>query len=90
MDIVGPLPWNCSGNKYVLVICDYASRYPEAVPSRLIDASHVADEVLKFFSRMGIPREILTDQGSNFMLKLLTEVDRMLGVKRYALPPTIP
>ena len=32
MDIVGPLPRSNSGNKYVLVVCDYATRYPEAVP----------------------------------------------------------
>ena len=31
MDIVGPLPRSRSGNKYVLVVCDYATRYPEAV-----------------------------------------------------------
>ena len=31
MDIVGPLPRSKSGNKYVLVLCDYATRYPEAV-----------------------------------------------------------
>ena len=34
MDIVGPLPRSNSGNKYVLVVCDYATRYPEAVPLR--------------------------------------------------------
>ena len=32
MDIIGPLPRSRSGNQYILVICDYASRYPEAVP----------------------------------------------------------
>lgn len=30
MDIVGPLPRSTSGKKYILVICDYATRYPEA------------------------------------------------------------
>eukprot|EP00731_Ephydatia_muelleri_P039284 Em1336g1a len=37
MDIVGPLPRSRSGNRYVLVICDYATRYPEAIPLRSID-----------------------------------------------------
>ena len=32
MDIVGPLPKSSHGNWFVLVICDYAMRYPEAVP----------------------------------------------------------
>ena len=90
MDIVGPLPRSRSGNKYVLVICDYASRYPEAVPLRSIDASHVAEELLKFFSRVGIPKEVLTDQGSNFMSKLLSETYRMLGVKPIRTTPYHP
>ena len=74
MDIIGPLPRSCSGNKYGLVVCDYARHYPEANPLRLIDAPHAAEELLNFFSRVGIPKEILTDQGSNFMSKLLKEV----------------
>ncbi len=32
MDIVGPLERSTAGNRYILVICDYATRYPEAVP----------------------------------------------------------
>ena len=31
MDIIGPLPKSRNGNRYVLVVCDYATRYPEAV-----------------------------------------------------------
>ena len=73
MDIVGPLPRSRSGNRYVLVICDYGTRYPEAVPLRAIDAVTVAEELMKLFSRMGIPQEILTDQGSNFQSQLLRE-----------------
>ena len=57
MDIVGPFPKSSSGNRYILVLCDYASRYPEAVPLRSIDAEHIADELIKIFARVGIPRD---------------------------------
>ena len=80
MDIVGPLPKSSSGNRYILVLCDYASRYPEAVPLRSIDAEHIADELIKIFARVGIPRDILTDQGSNFNSQLLVELYRLLHV----------
>ena len=80
MDIVGPLPRSRSGKRYILVICDYATRYPEAIPLRSIDAETVAEELLTLFSRVGVPEEILTDQGSNFMSKLLGEVYRLLHV----------
>ena len=80
MDIVGPLPRSRAGNRYVLVLCDYATRYPEAVPLRSTDAEHVADELIKLFAQVGVPREILTDQGSNFTSKLLAELYRLLHV----------
>eukprot|EP00731_Ephydatia_muelleri_P001970 Em0001g1970a len=80
MDIVGPLPRSRSGNRYVLVICDYATRFPEAVPMRSIDAENVAEELLKLFARVGIPVEILTDQGSNFTSQLLSELYSMLHI----------
>ena len=90
MDIVGPLPRSRSGNRYILVICDYATRYPEAIPLRSIDAEHVAEELLKFFSRVGVPQEILTDQGSNFTSKLLAELYRLLKIQPIRTSPYHP
>ena len=61
MDIVGPLPKSRTGKRFILVVCDYATRYPEAVGLRSIDTEHIAEELVKIFSRVGIPEEILTD-----------------------------
>ena len=47
MDVVGPSPRSRSGHRYVLVLCDYATRYPEAAAMKNIDAEAVADELLK-------------------------------------------
>ena len=80
MDIVGPLPRTMSGNRYILVMSDYATRYPEAVPVKAIDAEHIAEELVKIFARVGIPEEILTDQGSNFTSQLLAEIYQLLHV----------
>ena len=71
MDIVGPLPRSRSGNRNVLLTCDYASHYPEAVSLWCIDAENVAEDLIKLFARVGSPQNILTDQGSNFTSKLL-------------------
>lgn len=81
MDIVGPLPRSRSGHKYILVLCDYATRYPEAVPMKSVVAEHVAEELVQVFARIGIPQEILTDQGTNFMAALMAEVYNLLKVK---------
>ena len=51
----------------LLVLCDYATRYPEAIALHSIDAEHIAEELMKLFSRVGVPKEIPMDrQGSNF------------------------
>ena len=51
MDIVGPLPHSKRGNKYILTLCDYSIRYPEAIPNELerdySPTKHRADYIVK-------------------------------------------
>ena len=47
---------------------------------KTINAESVAEELIKLFARVGIPKEILTDQGPNFTSQLLAEVYRLLHV----------
>lgn len=67
MDVVGPVERSRSGNRFMLVITDYATRYPEVFPLRSVKAKLVAISLVQLFSRVGFPTEILTDQGTNFM-----------------------
>ena len=90
LDIFGPLPRSRSGNRFVLVICDYATRYPEAIPLRSVDAEHVAEQLVQVFSRVGIPQEIMSDQGSNFMSALLAEMYGLLKIQRLRTTPYHP
>eukprot|EP00731_Ephydatia_muelleri_P020019 Em0012g844a len=90
MDIVGPLPRSSSGNRCMLVVCDYAKRYPEAMPMQAVDAEAVAEELVKMFSRVGIPQKILTDQGSNFTSQLLAELYRLLHIRPIRTSPYHP
>ncbi len=55
MDFVGPPPHSRAGNKYILVVCDYATRYPEAIPMKSLDAEKVAEQLVTLFARVGIP-----------------------------------
>ena len=41
-----------------------------------------AEALMDLFSRVGIPSEILTDQGSNFTSQLLTELYRTLHIHK--------
>lgn len=83
LDIVGPLNQTSDGNKYVLTFQDELSKYTLAIPIQQQDAVTVAkafveEVVLKF----GIPQMILTDQGSNFMSEVFTNVCKLLKIKK--------
>ena len=90
MDIVGPLPRTKHGNKFILTLMDFTTRYPEAVPLRLIDAKSIATALVEIFSRHGIPSEILTDRGTNFTSSLMAELFAMLRIDHTRHRPTIP
>ena len=90
IDIIGPLPCSCSGNKYILVVCDDATRYPEAMVIHSIEAERIAEELIKLCARVGILEEILTDQGNNFTSSLLAELYRMLYVHPIQTSPYYP
>ncbi|XP_076069884.1 uncharacterized protein LOC143041747 [Oratosquilla oratoria] len=82
IDLVGPLsPASSDGHRYILTLIDFATGFPEAVPLKDIDSISVAEALLTIFSRVGIPREILSDRGTQFTSNLMKELHRMLGVK---------
>lgn len=82
MDLVGPLPKSARGHEHILVIVDYATRYPEAIPLRKETAKAIAKELFLLFSRVGIPSEILTDQGTPLMSRLMADLCQLLQVKQ--------
>jgi len=50
-------------------------------------APRVAKELIQLFARVGIPEEILTDQGTNFMSSLLEELYHLLQIRRIRTTP---
>jgi len=54
--------------------------FPKAVSLRNIK---IVDVVVKFFTFVGLPRTVQSDQGSNFMSGLMQQVMYQLGVKQY-------
>ena len=79
-DLVGPIiPASARGYRYILTAVCHATRYPLAVALKNIDTETVADALLDMLSATGIPREILTDQGSQFTSHMWQEVARLLS-----------
>ena len=83
MDIVGPIyPASERGKRFILTIMDYATRYPEAVALKNIEAETVAEALIEVYSCLGVPNEVLTDMGSQFTSAVMREVSRLLSIKQ--------
>ena len=67
-DFIGPLP-DDGGRRYILVIIDAFSRFPETYPVRDMSVSTVIECFRDYFSRYGFPDLILSDRGTQFQSK---------------------
>ncbi|KAL8559173.1 hypothetical protein ACOMHN_048420 [Nucella lapillus] len=91
IDLVGPIkPASELGHRYILTLIDVATRYPEAIPMKDISSSSVAEALLNIFSRLGFPKEILSDQGSQFNSELMKEFHTVCGSKGVRTSPYHP
>ena len=80
IDIVGPLPRTSQGNQYILTVMCMTTRFPEAIPLRKITATVVAKSLVKYFTMTGLPTEIQSDQGSNFMSRVFRQTMQLLEI----------
>ena len=91
LDILGPLPETERGNKYILVIGDYFSKWVEAYPVPDEKAETVAQKlVTEFVCRLGVPVELHSDQGRNFESRVFAEMCEILGIKKTRTTPYNP
>ena len=91
VDLIGPIePMSERGHRYILTVVDYATRYPEAVVLKNITTETVAEALVEIYSRVGIPKEVLSDQGSQFVSSMMKEVSRILSVKQLVTTPYHP
>ncbi|CAH8628181.1 unnamed protein product [Schistosoma guineensis] len=83
IDIMGPLTTTKNGNRYILVMVDYFTKWCEAVPLPQQDAPTVARAFIDHWvSRYGAPVSLHSDQGPAFESHLITEICRLLGIKK--------
>ena len=77
------LPPTKSGNRHVAVFQDFLTKFPLVYPvpdqkaSRL--ARLLAEEVVPLF---GVPEHLLSDRGTNLLSHLMTDLCKMLGIKK--------
>lgn len=76
MVMVGPQKWSAAGYRYVLII-----HYPKAAPLYSITAKVVTAEVVNVFLWVGVPQEIITNQGTNFVCQTRKQLYKLLKIK---------
>ncbi|MBJ5570503.1 transposase family protein [Salmonella enterica subsp. enterica serovar Typhimurium] len=80
---MGPLPRTEKGNRYVLVIMDYFTKWPEVYPMENQEATTIADILVgSVVVRHGVPRELHSDQGRNFESRVFQGMCKLLGIKK--------
>ncbi|KAL1564799.1 hypothetical protein AAHA92_07096 [Salvia divinorum] len=86
----GPFP-SSYGNTYILVAVDYVSKWIEAKATSTYESKEVA-KFLKanIFSRYGIPRAIISDQGTHFCNRTIEALMRKYGVHHWLSTPYHP
>ena len=91
LDFIGPINPPSKKKKYILVCTDYVTKWVEA--KALVSATE--NSVVNFlyediFTRFGVPREIVTDQGSQFTSNLVEKLMEEYKIKHRRSTPYHP
>ena len=90
VDLVGPFPLGKGGYRYLLTCICMASKWPEAIPLKRMTARAVTDGLVEIFSRTGIPLQIISDQGTQFLGKVVKQLCKCLHIDRIKTTPYHP
>ncbi|KAK9033426.1 hypothetical protein V6N11_018459 [Hibiscus sabdariffa] len=80
IDFMGPFP-SSFGSLYILHDVDYVSKWVEAIATTHNDAKTVQKFIKKnIFTRFGVPRAIISDEGRHFDNRITVAALKKLGV----------
>ena len=81
LDFVGPISPMYRLKKYILVCTDYVTKWVEdKALFRATEKSVVEFIYQEIFTGFGVPREIVTDQATQFTSKLMKELTTKYGI----------
>jgi transposase InsO family protein len=82
LDFVGPFSPMSRRKNYILVCTDYVTKWVEAKALFRATKKYVVEFIYEdIFTRFGVPREIVIDQGTQFTSKLMKELTDKYGIK---------
>jgi transposase InsO family protein len=81
LDSIGPLPESKEGYKFILVVIDCFTRIIELYPCKSTEAEEAAHHLVDYISRYGIPDQILSDRGSQFINSIYATLIERMGTE---------
>jgi transposase InsO family protein len=91
IDIMGELHLTKNGNKCIAVVMDYFTKYVVLLPLPNQKASTVANALVKeVFAKIGIPRALHSDRGTDFLSTLFSETCKLFQIDKTATTPWRP
>jgi hypothetical protein len=90
IDLVGILPKTPHGNRWIITAVDFATGWPVAKALPDAKATTIAAFLYDLCCMYGVPREILTDLGANFVGKVMEHYLTKLGVAHATTTPYHP
>eukprot|EP00253_Pinus_taeda_P030643 PITA_30643 len=91
LDFVGPINPPSNGKRYILVCTDYVTKWAEAkAVSRATEDTVVTFLFEEIFVRYGVPRQIITDQGTQFTSNLVQDLIEKYKIKHRKSTPYHP
>ena len=76
------VPMSCSGNKCLLVIQDYFTKWADAIPLPNQKAVTITNALINLFAIMGLPDIVHSDQGQNFESTVLKQTLEAFGIQK--------
>lgn len=77
------LPPTFEGNKYAIVFMDYFTKWPEVFATDDQSATTIARLLVEeIVARHGVPEQLLSDRGQNFLSELVSAVCELLGIEK--------
>lgn len=90
LDFWGPVQESNVGNKYVLVLTDYLSKFVVAKAFPACTAQTAAEFIVETALTFGVPSQLLSDNGTHFKNDLFQHLSRILGLDHILSTPYHP
>src|SRR5438552_18340761 len=82
IDVMGPLPRTLTGKRYIILAVDFFTKWIEEIAVEDADAQTITKFIyFDIICRHGVPKQITSDRGTEFLNELVEEMERTYHIK---------